>query len=112
MKNTAGIYTCGCHLFLTEFMKILEVDIDISLDVHLLKCDKIKLRKSIMEHDHAHMATRKDTEHAKIRTELGFLKDIAKNMEYGSQICYKEDDGKNDEKKEGLRRPKGGRRMG
>ena len=79
-------------------MKVSEVDIDISL----LQRDKIKQRKINRENDHAHMAKRKDKENAKIRTELDKMFNyITNNMEYGSQIGYKEDDGKPDEKKEG-----------
>ena len=101
VKTAAGIYNCMYHFFWTEVMNALEVGIDIYLESHLFERDNIKLRKSISENDHAHMAKRKDNEHAKVRTELEkMFKDIAKNMEYGSHIGYKEGDRKPDEKKE------------
>ena len=112
MKTAAGIYNCGYHFLCTEIMKILKVDIDIFLESHLLERGKIKLRHSIREHDHVHFSKRKDNNHAKIRTELEKRKkDFIKNMDYGSQIVFKESAGKPDEKKEGGEKKKRGRRM-
>ena len=51
-------------------MKVLYVDVYISLELYLLERDKIKLRKRIREHKHSNIAKRKDTEHTKIRQEL------------------------------------------
>ena len=46
------------------------VDVHIFLKLRILECDKIKLRKSIREHDHKNMAKSKDDEHVKIIKEL------------------------------------------
>ena len=82
-------------------MKVLDVDVYISLESNILERDKIKLRKSNRDYYHDHMAKMKDNEHAKIITELEKrLKDIAKKIEYEWKIGCKEGDGKNDKKKE------------
>ena len=102
VKILIGIYNCGYHFFWTEVMNTLHVDVSISLKLQQLQCDKIILRNILREHDHANIAKRKNNEHIKIRKDLEKrFKDIAKNVEYGSQIGCKEGDGKPDEKKEG-----------
>ena len=81
MNHVGGIYNCRYHFFWIEVMKVLEVDIDTSLDSRLLERDKVKLRKIISEHDHVHMARIKDKEHPEIRTELEKrFKNIGNNM--------------------------------
>ena len=102
VKTAARIYNCGYHFFWNEVMNGLEVDISISLELHLLELDKTKSRKSIREHGHANMAKRKRNKYANITKESKkILKDIDKNMNYWSQINYNESGRKHGEKKEG-----------
>ena len=44
MKVAAGIYNCGHHFFWTEVMKNLDMEIDVSLEVYLLRKDTDKLK--------------------------------------------------------------------
>ena len=48
VKTVAGLYNCGCHSFWTDFMKVLDVDIDIYLESRLLERNKIKLKKVLV----------------------------------------------------------------
>ena len=58
VKTAAGIYNDGYQFSCTDIIKVLEVNVSISIELYLLEHDKIKRRKSSREHDHTNMIKR------------------------------------------------------
>ena len=68
-------------------MKGLEVNVDVSLDVYLLRREIVKLKNYTRKHDHANTVKQKTNKYAKLIHELETrYKDIAKNMEYSPMM--------------------------
>ena len=85
VKVAAGIFNVGYHFFWTDVMKGLELDIPKILEERLLARDRNKWIKSENEQTNAFKSNRKRKDHANMQKEVdNRLKDITKNMVYGS----------------------------